>query len=837
MKGFGQTTWGVSPWATSEADRFEVVSATPLSPNKVSVLFSKAFLLDAVVKSASTYAISGGVRVLGVEVTSDTSVALHTSKTTYSTLYTLSVVGPVVSQQAGVLEGNTATFTGPDSTLAFTVSNLQARSMCIGQAIRLTWNNPVGTRTVKILRTTKAWPLDLSDPHDVVYYGEPIESFEDTGVLGAGGTIENVNHANRKLALAPSTLPPWGSNTGLPFIWDTPVVAEDMLGKRESVTALMCVDDVFTLLVNEPTPMSVFHVGQRVRAASPLAPQTYYYYTVLVSTTEFSVSFQADSPGVFDFTDDCRAYALSIDKSLSSTGWFKVPRDLARLDSLPEEQGGSDGFLAKWLDVMGCWLNLMRGHSKALTLLTNDNEAPFPSLEYKLAAIGATTEGASYDLEVQRRAAIALSRAYRKRGTCPGFVEVAKIYGKWDVECVGLGDSTSRSGASNLRTWDGESISERSSRLFSDVVQSFAARTLQFVGRNWDANAWAGGALRGCMGEVLDVVSSTADTLTVKALDALTTLAANAAAGSSSLSLVSAAWLTPGIRLQLNKADASAGELVTVASIGGNGAVTLASPLVGSYVAGDIVAVGSTILRGEILLTGTSPMSNVLIVTGQKWVIDQWIGYKVLDAANNLRTVTGNGVSTLFLDGAVAAGVFALAKGFNGSTFVARAPVLQYHLVGGEHSFLFDPIRDFGLRGTQLDPFYYLWQGEGSAIQGSWGRNDVGIYVKTQVTITKGRFQGTSSPSVIDLDPASPALVPGSLVGAMFNPNQNQERMFEIVSNTANTLTVAGDVTGIAVPGQFYYALSARDSSKFQRVAARLREFASEGTRPHILFV
>ena len=118
---------------------------------------------------------------------------------------------------------------------------------------------------------------------------------------------------------------------------------------------------------------------------------------------------------------------------------------------------------------------------------------------------------------------------------------------------------------------------------------------------------------------------------------------------------------------------------------------------------------------------------------------------------------------------------------------------------------------------------------------GAWGPCDLGIYVTTPgVALYRGRVTGVGTTTITD---SNLSLTVDSLVGMYLNPNQNQGLLFKIVSNTATTIMVSGNVSRIARVRQGYVVLTPRDAQRYQRLQARIGEFVEDGIRPHILFI
>jgi hypothetical protein len=93
---------------------------------------------------------------------------------------------------------------------------------------------------------------------------------------------------------------------------------------------------------------------------------------------------------------------------------------------------------------------------------------------------------------------------------------------------------------------------------------------------------------------------------------------------------------------------------------------------------------------------------------------------------------------------------------------------------------------------------------------------------------------------VFDLDVGQPAPAVDAWQGYFLNPNQNQTRLFEILSNTATTVTVALDITELMIEDVPYYVLKPRDANRFRALVNRFiapsREFANMDIDVKLLF-
>ena len=577
----------------------------------------------------------------------------------------------------------------------------------------------------------------------------------------------------------------------------------------------------------------------------PLQPQTYYYYLVLVSK-------DAGPTYTYDIDDPSRIFALSIDV-YAGKQWFidNTARHNVELDGVPAEQGGGGGFLDKWFTVMGCWLNLMRGHLNALALTGDPDKAPFNVLTAKNQSLGIEPEGFAFDYDIVRRPLTSLVYVYKRKGTCPGIIETVRMFTKWDATCKEFAFNQCAGGASGLKMWDGVSKCEygleAGTPFVSQVTSPLGAARFQDTTKAWANDLYKGGTLRGWIGDIACVDTNVGNVTTILAPRTVTTLIAGSAAGSSTLSLASTAGLSVGMSIQLVNTTETllgsgtyASEIVDISSItpGAPGSVGIRGTLASAYAAGSILTIGKSIIRREF--TGTATVAGqVLTDTTAKWVDTQWKGYKLLDSANVLHNVTSSTGTTMTVDGgAPAAGTYSLAYGFTlGASFAARTPLARYKVSNGTHSTWLEPSYDLEVRGTSYDPYNRLWYGPGASLTGVYGPQDIAAYITTPVTVISGRASSVLG-FIFNLDASQPAPAIDALKGYYLNPNQNQEQMFEILSNTATTVTVAGAVDSLVKAGQYYYVLKPRDKVRFQRLATRLRkEFTDTDVKAHVLFV
>lgn len=819
---FGSTPLGSSLMSGDEPT--SLGEAEAITNTTVSVTFVNVDMEDPAVLQPGNYTIDNGIVVLFVVQDGINGVRLITTPLTEGLLYTVTYDGMV------------APFVGIGEANMYAVSGLRVRTHGQGRRLDLFWTNPTNpaAQWVKILRRQKNWVFNFEDPHDVVYDGPAIEEFFDTGVVMPVSALSvQADEGATSITMANAA----GLQVG-DFIRIDHLKGEPYYEIRE-VTGVA--GNIVSF--NEPLNHTYEVANSRAGKSSPLREQTYYYYTVVVSDIYNPVVPDPYLRSMlFSFTNESNGVGLSIRvmNSKEDFFWRETP---AYFRSLDEEEGG--GYLDKVYDVMGNWLNIMRGHAEALVLQADDDQTPFYSLDAKCRSLGVTPEGLSYDYEIPRRMLLSLTNVIKRRGSCEGIVRAVRMLTKWDAVCVEFGVDTCNRGPSPLGTWDGISHADH------NVDDSVVLGNLSLVdsSKSWEESKWKNGMLIGAIGDVACVDDNTEDSLTLKEQPTVATFAA-ASAGDTSIDISSDADLIiPGITLQLIDAeDTSVAEIVEVEEMThGSGVVTLslAGPLRNDYSEGGAVCIGKSMIRAEYLSSGEWDEEDSLYVLERPtamWVTNQWVGYKILTADNQLLEVVSNTQTKIYVDASSQPddGLFAIAKDFTtDSDFDGRVPHVGYSVYNGTHSFVFEPTKDLEARGTVYDPFNRLWMGPGASIQGAWGPGDVGVYITTDVTQHLGRLVAISG-NVLTVDPSRPPLVPNALAGMYLNPNQNQNQLFRILSNTDSQIVVADNIEPYFVKGQVYYVLKPRDAARLRALNSRLghptREFANLDIDVRILF-
>ena len=565
---------------------------------------------------------------------------------------------------------------------------------------------------------------------------------------------------------------------------------------------------------------------------------TFYYYLVVVTPDP------GYAPGVnlTLITKNSFAMGLSIEpfNSKDTFFWRHSTRDERVRDALPLTEGGGDGFLERWFAMMGCWLDTLRGWTKSLDTLTNDDDAPLPVIHARVRSLGTEPEGESYDYLTARRMALGLTAQYQIRGSCAGIVDAVKLLTLWDAVCVDLssGDSCP-SGAVSLKTYDGTSALRYGEGV--DVTSTFGL--LLDPGTIGAVDEWAGGKLLGWMGDVACVESNTVTQAALYTSPKDLETVAELLIGGTLLRLNSVLGVKKGLALEVR--DGVNGHISEVASVNAvNKTCVLVTPSIHTFASGTGVSVGKSFIRAEYYSeTGVAALVGIVTVVTDadaEWEENQWKGFYFCPETNGSYPILGNSKTELFFGSNITVGAikYGIATSYGiGATFADRAPHFTYTLSSGYHSTIYNPFLDFQARGSRYDYYSRLYYGPGVNLLGAWGPNDVGVYITTPgIVVTMGEAVGAIG-NVFQIDPQQVPPNADDWMGLYLNPNQNQNQLFRIVTNSATEITVAGDITSLAVPGQRYYVLSKRDAMRYQRLDKRLRtEFTEADAKPHLFF-
>lgn len=569
-----------------------------------------------------------------------------------------------------------------------------------------------------------------------------------------------------------------------------------------------------------------------------LRDMTYYYYTVAVSSS-LGAALSSLTVG-----PESRTFALST-SSLDSKEWLRKRGMIPRHWFTADVNAPANYTLDKILTIVGVWLDLMRSHMKAGQLQGVWTDAPFPSLADLNRSIGFEPEGESYDFDTLRRTLLQMRAIFATVGRKSAVASAVWSLVEWtaDVQELGIYERSRVFGTYNpetmMYTAQDVTVGEVAYGRASDATPQAVSPANPYP-PPWTPGQWVGGRLSDFLGNWFDILNSDTDTIHLKVnagtdTDLYTTTAI--LIGTHTVALDSVVGIVVGQRLGIrNPSNNNTAVLAVVGVDGPTKTLTFwnTTPVVfpiGSYVTWVLPAPQLQYI-GDVATGALNSLEVNLYGGTSGWAIDQWVGCSVRDSAGTVHPVTSSDSDTLyFSDGLVIpSGIFQMAQGFVGAD-----PTGSFQLVLGDQPTLYNPRWDRGLMGTRLDPFFYLYGGYTGRLRGAWGPCDLGVFITTPAAVLyKGRVEVVATTTITD---TALSLTTDALIGNYLNPNQNQEKLFKIVSNTATTITVSGDVSRIAWVGQAYVVLTPRNAQRYQRLQARITEFVEDGIRPHILFL
>ncbi len=201
-----------------------------------------------------------------------------------------------------------------------------------------------------------------------------------------------------------------------------------------------------------------------------LQENCFYYYTVLLS-------YSAAAPYRYVVSSSAQVEGLSIkdyQKLHEDAGvpegryvYSLLPRTYRERDADPN-RGDDQYLLRKYCDVLQCAVNLYRGWAEGLEHLKDPDTMPagrlgeadnqLGILSAYVKELGGSPEK-SFDAGVLRRLVMGIVSVNKKKGTCAGLIEIAKILTTWDTTCSEAIEPVC--GINRLFTlWDGESSIE-----------------------------------------------------------------------------------------------------------------------------------------------------------------------------------------------------------------------------------------------------------------------------------------------------------------------------------------------------------------------------------------
>lgn len=620
---------------------------------------------------------------------------------------------------------------------------------------------------------------------------------------------------------------PWPGGGRIDLFWDDPVLSpgdppvNTVIILRRLRSWIYDGSDEATLVYVGPNP--VFTSGEpRYKDSAGLIEGEFYYYAVGVT------SLATVDPEDFEFTDSSRVFALC-SANLGSVQW------ITQRGMIPETQiteGGKppyNGFFSSfYLKVYGAWLDLMRSHMNSITAFVDDERAPFSIQRERNQDMGFDPEGSRYDYDTLRRTILDLPSLRKTKGRGSSLVQAAWTLVRWEVEVEEFG---LQSRPRCIGFWDGESVQD------SGIASSVTFGELNDITKAWGVGLWDNSRLLDGLGNWIRVQSSTATKLVLET-GPWVLLTADSLAGSGSFTAASVAGLLPGQRVILHDPVTGVAEVVEVTNIDPmTGTCAFWNTTQNSYLLanGARYSVNVCAPQAEMSGTGSGGVVDEFTPTvsfgSAHWIDGQWTGLLFEDSVGNVRTIIGNSATKLFFnDGLVSPnGIFLLYR-----SATAGVPDFRYLVFNGENRRFPDTLWDAELRGTRYDPFCYFYAGYEGVLRGGFGPCDIGLYVKTPGVAVVGRVVSYSGSTIMD---TSANFVPGGLIGQYLNPNQNQERLFKIIDNSATTITVGTNIEHLARLHQGYAVLTERNATRYSRLCGRIREFCPKGRTIHVLFV
>ena len=696
--------------------------------------------------------------------------------------------------------------------------------------------------------------LDPSKPWTVIVHttpqvdDRPYIVFVSTAVLSV--TLEAVDTAQASCAftgassvsvlvvqdlVARSNL----SGRKIDLYWNQPAgvaVGTVAIIRRERAWVFDTTDDDCTVVYNgSPFGLVSDPIGgfDKTFTDTGLREMTYYYYTVVISTAAGAAL------GSMSVGPESRTYALST-SSLDSKEWLQKKGMIPRHWFTADARSPANYTLDKLLIVVGAWLDLMRSHMKAGLLLGKWNNAPFSALGDLNRSIGFEPEGESYDFDTLRRTLLQMSSILAIKGRKAAVEMAVASLVEWDCEVqeFGLYEKRRIFGTYNPDTTRHPVPPLVTSTLVADV--GFGALREPLLVTPWAKDFWVGARLQDGLGNWFDVVGSSSRSFTLDtgddAAEAVETTSV-LSVGGHTVVLDHIHGLVVGQRVCIKHPSSDVTSVLCIVAIDGpTRTITFWNRTSSAFPVGSLVTwrIRAPQLQyvGEVLIGALNSLQVNFQGGVSGWAANQWVGFSIRDSSGVVHSITSSGGGSFtFNDGLVIpGGTFQLALSFSGAN-----PVGAYDVFLGDRPTLYNPMWDRGLRGTRFDPFFYMVGGYEGSLRGAWGPCDLGVYISTPTaTVARGRVSAKTGATITD---SSANYGVDSLVGMMVNPNQNQTKLFLVLSNTANTITLAGDASRVARVGQGYVVFTPRNAQRYSRLQARIGEFVEDGLRPHILFL
>ncbi len=557
----------------------------------------------------------------------------------------------------------------------------------------------------------------------------------------------------------------------------------------------------------DATPMDLFVDGVFADAVhrttnTSLEENSFYYYSVFVS-------YSTSAPYHWVINKDAQVEGLSIKDYFALYGhWVYdlLPPNYRTRDGDPNR--GTERYrLRDYCRVIQCGANLQRGWLEALLHLRDPDNTPAGQLEIPENQTGLLAAHAwdlgfpperSFDAGVLRRVVLGIVPIYKIKGTCPGLVDLAKMFAGWDARCDEQIEPYC--GVTRLFSlWDNESkiFNSFSSSVDVDVTIEGEVTFTPSRIRNGD-------------GDVENVPTT--------------------ASGEPTVAFILDVF----------------GTFVCVESV---------TEAAGSYTFHFTEPHAK--LRTEITGSGTGALNSFTItsvdVTSWPWqfsseepefMANAFKGLQLIDSAgtqflvqSSLET-NASGDTVLTVAGTPATGVFGLSAFYTGVTYAARVPYWKGYLYIGEFSLTVDPAWDIRLMAEGMQGPWTFLTGFGSINTLGFTSTPADVVVWVQDAHEYLSYVTTAGTNYIIDELAEWEI--GEFRGHYLLPNWNQSKLYRIVDNTDTTLVLdVGDGAGVdtVTAARFRYViLNEASALKYSQLMKLMPSFIPHESRGFIKF-
>jgi hypothetical protein len=634
----------------------------------------------------------------------------------------------------------------------------------------------------------------------------------DTAALSGDFTFSFVSPQEHISDLKAKT---WCEGKRIDLSWANPT------GTVPAIAQMRIVRSQYSYLTSYDEPGDEIYIGTAIEAFidgvytgpittsnTALDEDKFYYYTIFMS---YDVTAGPTRIWIRIDPSPDHVEGLSIKDYFAKEGHYVyglLPRAYRRRDSEPER--GADRYrLRNYCLFLQCGINMYRGWMEGMLRLRDPDTGPAGRLGVASNQLGLLSASAwdlgigtesSFDAGVLRRIALGIIGVYKKKGTCPGLVSLAKVMTTWDTRCDEMIEPVC--GINRIfRLWDGESY-------FGFVNDEIAA----------DPNYTPPGTV------VID--STVAGQLTIPKVDVV-----DAGGTGSALPLTSSAIPT-AVSALTDLGDFAC--IDDVDEVGADYVITFTDP--------------TAFLRCEIVGAGTGGVGTFQITsidtTSYPWQfptplveplygINAFKGKKLQDSTGAIHDVLSNvgttgGVTDLVLATNPATGAFSIAEDFGagGGTFATREPHLNLRFIVGESSFTADTIWDTRLLNELAFGPWSLITGLGSigGLSATPGPADVILWVANQHNVLS---RSTAIESNVLTD-TTQTWTTNEWAGYYLLPNWGTSKLYKIVGNIATELYVTvsgGGLETVATAGTYFVILTDENAARYQRLTRLLTNF------------